>query len=372
VGTAQGQTAHVSGKTLIIAEQDGKPDSVYITDMPPRLPLHALASGHYALDRFGHCFSSDGRFVALWSFDEDDSATLNVFSTDPSSATPPLKFTKDADFYASYQWHPFLPKLLFVRHHAQAAAELTSLDCTDGTEEVLCRGKLLEEPSADKPWPRQLSPMEACWTPDGTGIVYVEFDSGKGPARIRSMRATGDDPLYLSPTGQRSEYWPVVSPDGKAIAYTRGDGLWVMDLSGAHRRRIVALSKPELAIGYPPIQDEEDSKYACEWTPDSRSIYIADHADCYSVVDKVDLRTGRLEPVGKDAPASGAPWSWCPAYGFPPRTASSGWHIGIDQGNLWFVDETTHTRQEVLKAERGTTLRAVAWTPASGNRMATP
>ena len=83
------------------------------------------------------------------------------------------------------------------------------------------------------------------WSPDGTRFVY---SLRVGPERqfdLFSVAADGSDPERLTRTLRRDELFPVYSPDGSEVAYTRSrefqrhqSDLFVMAVDGSDIRRL--------------------------------------------------------------------------------------------------------------------------------------
>jgi hypothetical protein len=107
------------------------------------------------------------------------------------------------------------------------------------------------------------------------------------------MNADGSDPVNLTKTPNDHEHYPQVSPDGSKICYTidSGEGrdtvrtLWVMDSSGANRRKLVERAREPF------------------WAPDSQTIgFLPQEYAKFNVVDYYtkgmsfyDLRAGKIE-----------------------------------------------------------------------------
>jgi hypothetical protein len=107
------------------------------------------------------------------------------------------------------------------------------------------------------------------------------------------MNADGSEPVNLTKTPNDHEHYPQVSPDGSKICYTidSGEGretvraLWVMDLSGANRKKLVDRAREPF------------------WAPDSQTIgFLPQEYPKFNVVDYYtkgmsfyDLRAGQIE-----------------------------------------------------------------------------
>ena len=96
-------------------------------------------------------------------------------------------------------------------------------------------------------------------------IVFVSTARYSNKSGIVVMDADGSHRVMLTKDGHE-EFQPVLSPDGKQIAFVRDDTLWVMNSDGSGRKQIGRLGKE---LGGRP-----------SWSPDSkRIIYFVNYAD---------------------------------------------------------------------------------------------
>jgi TolB protein len=99
------------------------------------------------------------------------------------------------------------------------------------------------------------------WSPDGSRIAYVSFESGNSAIYIQNI-ATGARQL-ISGRGKGINSAPAWSPDGTKLAlslsYTGNPEIYVMDLASRQETRITRT----LAINTEPV-----------WSPDGQSIYF--------------------------------------------------------------------------------------------------
>jgi Tol biopolymer transport system component len=111
---------------------------------------------------------------------------------------------------------------------------------------------------------------EAAW-PGGNGkIVFVKLDPSTFSAQIYSMNSQGRRQTNLSAAGGGTspiDIQPSVSPDGKRIAFARGEfldpvtitaQLWIMNIDGSHQRNIS--NNGALASESGPSWTEDGSK----------------------------------------------------------------------------------------------------------------
>jgi WD40 repeat protein len=94
------------------------------------------------------------------------------------------------------------------------------------------------------PWAVGGSPS---WSPDGTRFVYSLRVGAERQFDLFSVAADGSEPERLTRTLRRDELYPVSSPDGLEVAFTRGreflrhpSDLFVMAVDGSNIRRLTA------------------------------------------------------------------------------------------------------------------------------------
>jgi Tol biopolymer transport system component len=95
--------------------------------------------------------------------------------------------------------------------------------------------RLTRSPTGDE-WPT--------WSPDGSRIIYDNVgtepldDSGfSQTSEIYSISTSGGTPTRLTHNGVNDSQ-PSYSPDGTKIAFSRGEGMWIMDANGSHQREV--------------------------------------------------------------------------------------------------------------------------------------
>lgn len=157
----------------------------------------------------------------------------------------------------------------------------------------------------------------------------------KGGPPLRLTRAWGNDVASASPNGRTlafqwtgahttsiyrvdvrgggvrrlgSGFQPSWSPDGKRLAYTDGEGLWVMKADGTGKHKVAVDSYLEYA-GYPPAWSPDGSKLAfvrC-WTPKESN--PCEHGSGFNLYT-IELDGTHLHKVTPDTGLPGCPaWS---------------------------------------------------------------
>lgn len=121
------------------------------------------------------------------------------------------------------------------------------------------------------------------WSPDGAWVVTASSRNAKIGWQLYLMRPDGTERRQLTEGG--NPFYARFSPDGRRLVYTDGPwkladrcGIWVMDLDGKDRRRVLATGKGNAT--------------AC-WSPDGKRLAVA-------IDGSGPEERGRLEVVDLD------------------------------------------------------------------------
>jgi len=121
------------------------------------------------------------------------------------------------------------------------------------------------------------------WSPDGTRIAYVSFESGDSAIYIQNI-STGARQLLSARKGINGA--PAWSPDGTklamALSYTGNPEIYVMDLASRAETRLTR----SLAINTEPV-----------WSPDGQSIYFTSDRSGRPQIYRVSASGGTPERV---------------------------------------------------------------------------
>jgi hypothetical protein len=128
-----------------------------------------------------------------------------------------------------------------------------------------------------------LSVEAGAFTPDGKRIVFGA--SGLGESRgIHVAGVAGEKPRSIGPPGCALPHFSSqVSPDGRRVVAIREDKFLLLSLDDSER----PLELPGLSVS---------GEWVVQWTPDSRSLYVAAIGGRPISVELYDIQTGKRTP----------------------------------------------------------------------------
>jgi Tol biopolymer transport system component len=186
--------------------------------------------------------------------------------------------------------------------------------------------------SQDQP-PRPRLGARSGWVGAGAAAALIVASAGAGLWIGATSRRAPDAPVrrfqvdLQADSGSRGGYdtifRPVISPDGRSVAFTREGKLWLRDLSQVDPRVIAGT---EGAIG--PF-----------WSPGGESVAFVTG----SALKRVDIRSGAVTTIGSLPPGNFTGGSWSP---------SGAILIGVSGLGLYEVAELGGTAKLVLAPDR--------------------
>ena len=200
-------------------------------------------------------------------------------------------------------WHPDGKRLTFLRRAGAGEAQsLFALDVARGGEQMLVDGTKLQAPGEP---PRPL-PLTACsWLADGNTLLVPAlgdvFTVDVRTGAVRALLRTKEDEQHAE-----------ASPDGRRVAFVRGNDLFVVDVASGRETRLTQGGSDTLLNGKLDWVYEEElasrSGRAFVWSPDSSQLaYLQlDQArvPTFPIVDFVPVRN---EVEWQRYPKAGAP-----------------------------------------------------------------
>ncbi|MDQ3890099.1 MAG: DPP IV N-terminal domain-containing protein [Actinomycetota bacterium] len=204
-----------------LAVRDGREPHLYLAN--------ADGSNIRQLDRFRGDkqtpnWSPDGRRVALrWvPSDYDDPTPLLVLR---ANGTKVVDLSKKTGLFGwSPSWSPDGTRVVAAARRRGEATETLYVVNADGSD-------------VDRLTPAGREAQYASWSPTGDLIAFTYVEAGGFD--IYTIRPDGSGERRLTNDGAAGENnWAMWSPDGKKIAWGRGDSIWIMSADGSNKRMV--------------------------------------------------------------------------------------------------------------------------------------
>jgi TolB protein len=186
--------------------------------------------------RIAFVSSTDSRrwHIFTVAMEGDGPGTITQLTEDNDSRLPRYYYSV-WDHYMSPTWSPDGREVIFVsnRGHIHGSGGLWRMNATPGAP-------IREIHYEETTWKARPD-----WSPDGTRVVYSSY-LGRQWNQLWLMTSEGGDVFPLT-YGDFDATAPRWSRDGAHIAYISNEGgntaLWLIDLPGAHRERVVATER---------------------------------------------------------------------------------------------------------------------------------
>jgi hypothetical protein len=186
--------------------------------------------------RIAFVSSADSRrwHIFTVAMEGDGPGTITQLTEDNDSRLPRYYYSV-WDHYISPTWSPDGREVIFVsnRGHMHGSGGLWRMNATPGAP-------MREIHYEETTWKARPD-----WSPDGTRVVYSSY-LGRQWNQLWLMTSEGGDVFPLT-YGDFDATAPRWSRDGAHIAYISNEGgntaLWLIDLPGAHRERVVATER---------------------------------------------------------------------------------------------------------------------------------
>ena len=180
--------------------------------------------------------SPDGRRIA---FDSDRDGVRGVYVANEDGSQ--VRRVSAAGFAALPSWSPDSKSLVFVRAR-EDSPEVWNLWTVSLESGEL---KQLTAHTTGQSW-------GGSWFPDGRRIAYAQ----ESAIVIHDLQ-NGSDRQFRSPRRTYQVRNPVVSPDGRRVAFVvERDGVWLLEMSNGSMRRVL----------------EDPTVEECTWSPDGRRL----------------------------------------------------------------------------------------------------
>ena len=135
-----------------------------------------------------------------------------------------------------------------------------------------------------------VSETEPDISPDGKSIVYTSFSGSAGDIVRSKIDGTGVDPIVEGTTDDGAPEW---SPDGKSIAFERGEtsittlDVYVMKEDGSHRKQ--------------KTDTPQKSEFSPTWSPNGERIALSQAMGSGSKLKTINASGGPMKDVGVNA-----------------------------------------------------------------------
>jgi Tol biopolymer transport system component len=291
------------------------------------IPLTSLSGSETA-----PTFSPDGKYVAFtWEGETGDNWDIYIKGINGGI---PLRLTTNPDYDLAPSWSPDGHSIAFTRF-SQKERAIFMIPAFGGTER-----KLLSAHVADIKGPF-IGLFD--WSPDGKFLVYSDASSLETPVSINrlSVETLEAQQLTSPPARWTGDHYPVLSPDGKMLAFARLSSMAVEDIylmsgAGGEPRRLTFDNQLILGLA---------------WTRDGRSIVFSSARGGTSRLWRIEAAGGEPEllDVGGDnavfpaIPRQGQRLAYTNTFG-----ATSMWRI-----NLAASPGKTSSRTKVLSTTTG-------------------
>jgi serine/threonine protein kinase/WD40 repeat protein len=291
----------------------------------PKPPLPAMSTPlpltTYRGSENAPSFSPDGNQVAFqWDGEKQDD--LDIYVKSLGSDATPLRLTTDPAPDRWPAWSPDGTTIAFQRSAVPGFIDLMLIPALGGPERKL----------AEFPLRFGANGLRPAWSPDSKWIVVPAGD-GAHTALFRVSVETGESVRITNPDPGFEDLFPAISPDGRALIFTRHHQLYIE--GDLYQVRLDANEKPVELPRLMVVGSKVNGAAFPVWTPDGKEIIAATNNGAI-----------RLPADGSQAPTE-LPWMgvrprWLELSRRGNRLAYA--MIGGD-ANIWRIDLTAKTPQ---------------------------
>jgi Tol biopolymer transport system component/DNA-binding winged helix-turn-helix (wHTH) protein len=217
-------------------------------------------------DQFAPAFSPDGRQVVfVWNGEHQDNFDIYLKLIGSSSA--PLRLTTNPDIDYSPAWSPDGRWIAFCRGSGTYGGAVMIIPALGGAER-----KVVGLQALGSPLNRSLS-----WARDSKSLVVADRLAGESVEGLYLVDVeTGARRRITKPAAGKTDMHPAVSPDGRAIAFTRDFG------GGVSAVMVIPFAggAPPRSLPAPVSGTQTGRFYNARpaWTPDGSQIVFASSA----------------------------------------------------------------------------------------------
>ena len=227
--------------------------------------------------------SPDGSRVAFsWNGPTLDNYDIYVKPAGPGDFVRLTRSPAPDDWPA---WSPDGRFIAFVRFASPpTTADLVVIPALGGAEKTIAT-------FSPPPIPRDIRPIgNLSWTPDGRWLAFGGATSPNGSRGIWLIAVDGSEQRRLTEAPGGSDVSPVLSPDGRHLAFLRVRGV------GRVAIFLVPLTSGLAPIGTPrQLTDYDPGVIGLAWTPDGRDLRVLGQLASRPVTYGEDLRGLAIE-----------------------------------------------------------------------------
>jgi Tol biopolymer transport system component len=228
-------------------------------------PALAVPLTAYPGDERAPSLSPDGSRVAFsWNGPTLDNYDIYVKLAGPGES---VRLTTSPARDESPAWSPDGRFIAFIRFTApNTAADLVVVPALGGAEKTIAAIFPLPIPPSVRPT------SNLSWSPDGRWLAFGGTTSQNGSPGIWFISVDGSEQRRLTDAsgGRLQDHSPVVSPDGRYLAFLRSHGV------GRHEILLAPLTSHSAPSGTPrQLTDHNYSVFSLSWTPDGRDLVFS-------------------------------------------------------------------------------------------------
>ena len=188
----------------------------------PATDLTAVPLTTYPGSEDSPSFSPDGTQVAFsWNGGSGDN--LDIYLKLVGPGPPPLRLTSHAANDSNPAWSPDGRFIAFKRSLPGGRNLVQLIAPTGGPERTVGVGQVS---------PIQRIPSSIAWTPDGRSLLIIHQDGPDRPEGVFLLPLDGHEKRRLtSPPPGQWDAFPALSPDGRTLVFSRGNGIFMVPLS---------------------------------------------------------------------------------------------------------------------------------------------
>ena len=243
----------------------------------PATDLTAVPLTAYPGSEDSPSFSPDGTQVAFsWNGGSGDNLDIYVKLVGPGP--PPLRLTSNAATDSNPAWSPDGRFIAFKRSLPEGRNLVQLIAPTGGPERTVGVGQI-------SPITQRI-PSSIAWTPDSLSLLVINQDGPGRPEGVFLLPLDGHEKRRLtSPPPGQWDAFPALSPDGRTLVFSRGNGIFMVPLSSDLRPQ-----------GAPKTIMSDTFAGGLAWTVDGRDVIAGTISNSGGGTHELMANCGRWVP----------------------------------------------------------------------------